>query len=226
VRRSPHLVRAVWVALALVGAAVSVQAQTTAIGGRFDAGLAVRVTGSIPLSSVDAVERTTGGTTRTVFSSDTSIQSSAGAAGWFSVRVTRAIDAELAVTVGSFGLVTTISGDIEGAPDTAAREDVRQFTFEGGIAAHPPRWRRRQWMPFIDGGIGHVRQLHEGRVLVDTGSLLYAGGGARYMLKSRPGALNLGLRADLRATFFKDGVAFDTKYHGAPSFLLSAFVRF
>ena len=122
--------------------------------------------------------------------------------------------------------MTSITNDVEGVADTAVREDVRQYTFEGGLAAHPPGWRHRQWIPFVDGGAGHVRQLHEARVLVETGSLLYVGGGTRYMLKARPGALDLGLRADLRAIFFKDGVAFDTKYHGAPSFSLSAFVRF
>jgi hypothetical protein len=214
-------------ALAAIGGAASAQAQTAAAaGGRFDAGLAIRATGSISLSSVDAVERTAGGLTRTVFSSETSIDSSAAAAGWFSVRLTRGIDAEVAVTAGSFGLVTTISHDIEGAPDTAAREDVRQFTFEGGVAVHPPRWTHRQWAPFFDSGVGYVRQLHEGRVLVETGSLLYVGGGTRYMVKSRPGAVNFGLRGDVRATFFKDGVAFDTKYHRVPSLSLSAFVRF
>jgi hypothetical protein len=195
-------------------------------GGRFDLGAGFRFAGSIALATVNATETSFGGTPRTVFVSNTSLQSSAGGLLWFTARLTTFLDAEGAVTVSAPGLATAISNDIEGAPDTTAREDLRQYSFEGGVAVHPPSWRRLSWAPFVSAGAGQLRQLHEGHVLVETGSLFYAGAGVRYTMRARANALQPGVRADLRAAFMKDGVAFDRALHGAPQFSLSAFVRF
>jgi hypothetical protein len=210
-----------WLIVAWGFGVAPLQAQTTE-EGRFDAGVGFRFTGSMTLASANAVERGLGGMSRTVFSSETAIQPSAGALAWMSVRLTRLLDAEVAVTVSAPGLVTSITDDVENVPDASAREDIRQFSFEGGLVAHPAGWRRGPWRPFVDAGAGYLRQLHEGRVLVETGSQFYLGAGTRYLFKTpRPG-----IRADLRAAFFKDGIAFDSRYHGAPTFSLSAFVRF
>jgi len=195
-------------------------------GGRVEVGGGFRYTGSIELARVNATERSFGHTRRTVFISDTSIDSSASGLVWVAVRLTPTFDAEGAITVGAPGLATAISNDVEGAAGTTAREDLRQYSFEGGVAVHPAEWRRLSWSPYMTAGAGYLRQLHEGHVLVDTGSLFYAGAGLKYTMRSGARGLKPGVRADLRAAFMKDGVAFDSALHGAPEFSLSAFVRF
>ena len=195
-------------------------------GGRFDVGGGLRFTGSMTLARVNGTETSSGGGARTVFVTETAVQSSAGGLVWFTARLTSLLDAEGVISVSAPALATAIANDVEGAADTTAREDLRQYSFEGGVAIHPSPWRRLSWSPFITAGGGHLRQLHEGHVVVETGSLFYAGAGLRYTMRSRSTGLRPGFRADLRAAFMKDGVAFDSALHGAPQLSLSAFVRF
>ncbi len=55
------------------------------------------------------------------------------------------------------------------------------------------RWRfGARGAPFLSGGAGYLRALHEDRILVDTGALWFAGGGVDLFGST-------GLRLDARA---------------------------
>jgi hypothetical protein len=83
-------------------------------------------------------------------------------------------------------------------------------------------------VPFVGGGVGYLRQLHDGRTLVETGSAYHLGGGADMILRSAAQGVvkSVGIRADARAELRSGGVAFDDGTHAAPSFGVQLFVRF
>ena len=83
-------------------------------------------------------------------------------------------------------------------------------------------------MPFVTGGVGHLRQMHEERTLSRPGCTISVGGGVKWLLFARPrGLVNaIGVRVDARAVVRTKGVAFDDGGHASPAVGASAFVRF
>ena len=97
--------------------------------------------------------------------------------------------------------------------------------FDGGVTWQPPINMGRALAPFVSGGAGYLRQLHEDRTLVETGQLYYAGGGARLWLRgghdrTRP----IGVRGEFRFTVRRQGIDFADKTRAYPTFSLFAFV--
>jgi hypothetical protein len=80
--------------------------------------------------------------------------------------------------------------------------------------------------PFVAGGAGYIRELHEGALLVDTGIYAQVGGGVMWLLSSPASGVPIGLRIDGRALVRRKGAAFDTSLHAAPLGGVSVFVRF
>ena len=78
----------------------------------------------------------------------------------------------------------TISGDIEGAATTTAEETLDQYVFEGSGVWHFGRGRAT---PFVYGGAGYVRQLHEGDALLEEGLEIHAGAGLKWWVGRRIG---------------------------------------
>jgi hypothetical protein len=68
---------------------------------------------------------------------------------------------------------------------------------------------RRRWIPFVTGGAGLARHVHEGRVLVENGVSGYAGAGVLYGFGAPrpPAARRTGVRFDARLQFLQDGIA-------------------
>ncbi len=117
---------------------------------------------------------------------------------------------------------------MEGVPDVTVKAPVTQFLFEGGVQMRPVRWTRGRLSPFVTAGIGYLRQLNDGRTLVETGRAWYFGGGLYYeRAATHPRRLKAtGVRADLRALVLRDGVAPDDTRRGAPAITASVFARF
>lgn len=78
----------------------------------------------------------------------------------------------------------TITGDTEGAPNTTAEETLNQYLFEGSAVWHLGRGRS---VPFVYGGAGYIRQLHEGDALLEEGVEIHAGFGLKWRLGRRLG---------------------------------------
>jgi hypothetical protein len=66
-------------------------------------------------------------------------------------------------------------------------------------------------VPFIRGGVGYLRQLHEGQSLVETGIAYHAGGGLTYWLSSGGQGFfkGWGLRGDARVLVRDGGFSLD-----------------
>jgi hypothetical protein len=207
-------------------AAVPCRAQTAA--GPIEVGVGLRWLGATSFPGVSAEETSLGNRRFVLFDTDSRIQPAAGIDARIGFRVTSILHVEGALAYVRPSLQTRVTSDAESIPDSTASETIAQYMVEGGITAQLARWRIGRLMPFASGGGGYLRQLHQGRQLVENGQTYYVGGGFRYPLTTRPRGLvrSSGIRADVRATGFKDGVALDEGTHWVPSLSASFFVTF
>ncbi|HUR35689.1 MAG TPA: hypothetical protein VM032_17920 [Vicinamibacterales bacterium] len=211
--------------LLLVAAAASAQSADRShlevMGG-------VRWIGPIDFGAVAASEVTIAGGTRALFNSDTTLDASAGGTLGIGVQLSRRLRAEAAVAVNPTHLRTRISADVEGVKDVTVDAPVTQFLVEGGLVAQASQRRVAGGLPFVTAGLGYLRQLNDGRTLVETGRSYYVGGGLYYVRASnRPRRVKAtGLRADLRAQILRGGVAPDSTSHVAAAFTAVVFARF
>ncbi len=126
-------------------------------------------------------------------------------------------------------LRSSISADAEGAPPLTIVGRVDQYVVEGRVVFMLDEVRLGQrTIPFVTAGAGYLRQLHEGRTVVEEGWSYHAGGGLKHWLFARErGVLRAaGVRLDARLYLLADGITFgdDPRPHGAISG--SAFVTF
>lgn len=111
---------------------------------------------------------------------------------------------EGAVRYGQPVYSVDVGGDAESAPDITAEEKLNQYLFAGSALWHfgrPPSPRMRV-VPFVFGGAGYLRELHEGQELVETGIEYHAGAGVKYWFGAS--RRRFGLRGDAGVSF-RDG---------------------
>jgi len=89
-----------------------------------------------------------------------------------------------------------LTGDAESAPDTTAEETLSHYLFEGSLVWHLRHlsFASGRAIPYLAGGAGYLRELHEENQLVETGQEFHALGGLKYWLGS--GARRFGLRIE------------------------------
>lgn len=164
----------------------------------------------------------------TLFRAASSIDAAAGLETRVGFAVTRALSAEVGVSYSRPGVTTELSQDEEAAAVTLDAEQLSQYVIDAGAVWQVPRIRLGTRMrPFILAGGGYLRQLYDDRTLVETGSVYYAGGGVRYWLRGGEGGRrSVGVRADVRAQWRRNGVEFEGQTRVAPVFSLHAFVEF
>ena len=196
---------------------------------RFEAAFGALWIGHQPLGVSSANETTSTGGTTPLFSTSSDLASTAGIDGRVGVRVTRSLVAEVEASYAKPQLRIAVSGDAEGAAAVTATETIQQFTVGAGVLWYLPHggWIPRL-APFARAGGGHLRQLHDQATLIETGRFYEFGGGATYLLVSRPHVhlKGIGARVDLRAIRRSKGVVFDGGGATSPAFGASAFVRF
>ena len=129
---------------------------------------------------------------------------------------------------GSFGrprLGVDISRDVEAAGQRLAGERLQQYVIDGALVWQLPLRLGPRARPFLVGGAGYLRQLHEDRTLVETGQVYYAGLGARFWIRGGTGrARSVGLRADLRGNLRRGGIDFENKVRVYPTLAASLFL--
>lgn len=122
---------------------------------------------------------------------------------------------------GVFGMPRlgfSIRGDAESTQQELEGEQLRQYLFDGALVWQLPIGMGKRARPFVIGGAGYLRQLHQERTLVETGQIYYAGVGVRYWLRGGIGRVrSLGLRGDLRANFRRGGIDFEDQTRVYPT---------
>ena len=204
--------------------------------GSFEVSASALYLGSSSLGSSTATltPNQTGTTDRyTYFETSSQMQRAAGFEARLAYILTRMFAVEGGMTYSRPGIGLTVSGDAEGAPGLSVTgEKLTQYFFDvaGVVAfrsARPAKGKpgkgqpgERRWTPFVEGGIGYLRQLHELKTLVETGQVFHGGGGVKYRLTSSPAGFVTGmsLRIDARFYYLNSGFSFDGKARVFPAF--------
>lgn len=215
--------------------AAATQAQTRE--GRLEIGGSVGYAGSHSLGTLSATETGNGvpsGSPMTLFTTSSSLEGGPlfeGRVGW---HLTRALAVE-----GTFGVIpthlrTSITSDFEQAANTVSTSRLTQYTAEVGAVWHLDalRFAQRRVRPFVTGGGGYLRQLHDSGTLVQTGRSAYAGGGVTIALREalrgkRSTLKSVGLRGDVRVHFTHGGFeAGENAWRASPTLAGGAYVCF
>lgn len=142
--------------------------------------------------------------------------------------LTRRFGVEARAVFGHPEVRTAISSDAERAPDLTATERLDHYIIDGGIVVRLDEWRVKGVRPFVTAGGGHLRQLHEGLTVVETGRVFYVGGGARRILmqQARGFLRAFGMRGDVRLNVVSGGITVEDEARRQMSASVSLFVMF
>jgi hypothetical protein len=172
------------------------------------------ILGGAALGSADANLRANAATKQPyrLFSTDTRL----GPAPSLLVRAAFAWSRRFAVegglVVSQPKLRTSVSADVENAPSLTVDERIDQYFLEGGVVVRLDEIRfSPRTVPFVAGGVGYLRQLHEGLTLVEEGHLYHLGGGVKHWLRTNSNGFirSAGVRADARVYLLMSGLSFD-----------------
>jgi opacity protein-like surface antigen len=162
-----------------------------------------------------------------------SVDSRFAAAPTFHVKAgytfTRSLGVEGGLTLSHPELRASITNDAEAAPPITIAERIDQYSIDASlILLLRDLALGGRTVPFVSGGVGYLRQLHEGQTVVEDGHLVHAGGGVKHWLMTRDRGFisGAGLRVDGRLYLMSGGIAFEDgpRPHGAISG--SVFVAF
>jgi hypothetical protein len=199
----------VWAIVCVFVASASASAQSTSSPPvrRLEVSVGAGFLTGAALGQQPANERAVSGSPYRLFDTDTDLSSSL----FFGLRLGYAISPRVSIegsaSLGQPELRTSISGDAEGAEALTAVEQIDQYTFDGGIV-YRLGGLRSSLVPFVAGGAGYQRQRHEGQTLIESGGLVYAGGGVtRWLAVRKQGMVKaMAIRGDARLYFFSGGV--------------------
>ena len=162
-----------------------------------------------------------------LFSAETRAASAPGWDARVGYWLTRSVAVEGSFARLSPELRTRISDDAEGAAALTATERLDQYFIDGRVVWLLPQFKFGRTVPFVSGGAGYLRQLHEGRTLVETGQVYHAGGGVRHQLLADAGWFgSIGARLDGRVYVLVDGVQLEDRPRTHGAFSGSVFLTF
>jgi hypothetical protein len=225
----------VLLALCLAGFATTARAQSAEPpvlrNHRLTASGGLTWSGGHPIGDSSAIYRTNAPGTApppfTLFSAASTVESIAGFEGRVGFTLTPSLAIEAGAAFAKPKVRIAISGDQEGASQALEGEMLQQYVFDAGAVWQLPLRIGRRARPFVSGGAGYLRQLHQERTLVETGQVYYAGGGLRYWIRGGSGTTrSFGFRVDARAMWKKDGIDFENRIRLYPAVTVFAFVGF
>lgn len=109
---------------------------------------------------------------------------------------------------------TSVSADVEGAPAVTVAERVDQYVVDANVVIMLTELGLGgRTIPFVAGGAGYLRKLHEGLTLVEQGRVYHAGGGVKHWLLARDrGVVSAaGVRADAGLYLMSGGIAVEDR---------------
>jgi hypothetical protein len=226
-----HIVHALAIAalLQVTAAPVDAQARSTTGRDRFDVSVGGVWIGGAGLGSTNAEIRANSVTPTPfrLFTAETRMGSAAGWDARIGYWLTRTVAVEGGVAGVRPELRTRIAGDAEGAAAFTATERLHQYLVDARVIWLLPRFTVGGSVPFVFGGAGYLRQLHEGRTLVETGQVFVAGGGIRRRLLADVGWLGaIGARLDGGVYILADGVQLEDRPRTHGAFSGSVFLTF
>jgi hypothetical protein len=151
----------------------------------------------------------------TYFDTDNRVDPGTGFLGRIGFYLTRSLAIESGIRYTQPKLKARISGDTEGAQNITAEETFSQYVFDGSAVWHfrGSGAGRGGLTPFVFGGAGYLRELHEGDALVEEGVEYHGGGGVKWWLGARG---RMGVRAEAGLSIRDGGFDFDDKRRVVP----------
>lgn len=235
--RAVRLVVAAFGAVMLAAAVASAQARPPAPKApgppRFEIGGGAWWLGGYDLGTRDAVltgNADTPGGALVLFRTASEIAPGPGLEIQVGYRLAERLVAESAFAYDRPELRTSISGDAEQAPAAVASDRLSQYVFSGAVRVHVLDGRRpgRRLSPFVLGGAGYLRQLTSDTFTVESGTIVFAGGGLTWTLGSRPSGFGRawGARVDARFNWRTGGIDVEDTGRSWPSVGGGLFARF
>ena len=217
---------ALLVVLCLAATSRGAAAQNALESGRLEISAGAAWLGTQTFGSATATETTPSGGAFSLFTTSSELGSATAFDARVGVRIAGTLVVEADATYARPELRVTVANDVESGPSITAAERLQQYMIGGGATWYVPG--RSRIVPFVTGGGGYLRQLHDRALLVETGTYYQVGGGVLYLLSSRQDRRlkATGIRVDVRAVSLTDGVAIDGGRHSAPAVAGSFFVRF
>jgi hypothetical protein len=163
-------------------------------------------------SAVAEVTRPGSGLPLTLFAVDGRVLDEPGAGAQLGIYLGRRVSVEAAFQYSRPILHARVTSDFEAAPDADADEKLTTYLVGGSLLYH---FGAGRVVPFVSGGGGYLRQLHEESSDLLTGTEIHAGGGVKYWLGT--GEHRLGLRVEAQASARSKTVAFEQKRRILPT---------
>ena len=142
------------------------------------------------------LSRATSGQPFDLFTTESDLRGFGGAHARLGIFLSRTISVEAGVRYAKPTFTVRISGDAELADDEEAIERLSHYVFDGSVLFHVTRaaFAGDRGLPFFSIGAGHLRELHDGNELVETGTTFHVTGGIKYWWGSR--GRRFGLRGE------------------------------
>lgn len=167
-------------------------------------------------SNAELTRNTTAGNERFVlFISDASVHAAHSIGGQLGYYFSPRWAVEGGLRFGRPVFRMELSDDAEGAPDTVAEEKIDQYLFSTSVVYHFSGGRN-SIVPFVAGGAGYLRELHEAQELVETGAEYHASAGIKNWFGNA--RRRFGLRAEGGLSFRDGGFDFEDKVRVVPTF--------
>jgi hypothetical protein len=131
-----------------------------------------------------------------LFTSDSEVSGFPGVFARLGYYLSESVSIEGGMRYARPTLSVHLSGDAESAPDVTAEGAVSHYVFEGSLLWHLRglSFASESAIPYLSGGAGYLRELHEGNQLVETGQEYHALAGLNFWLGS--GTNRFGLRIE------------------------------
>jgi hypothetical protein len=188
-----------------------------AVGGGFNLGQSF----DSPDATLTA-NPSSGQSTLDLFATDAKLRPAPAAQAQLAVYVTRTLAVEAGFQFARPALEVSLSDDFEDAPDVTASTTITQYLFTGSLVYHFGR-PGAQTTPFIAGGAGHVRDVHEGNGLIDTGIEYHGKAGVKLWFGRRQTS---GLRLEGGVSIRDGGFSLDEERRIVPNASASFAYRF
>jgi hypothetical protein len=160
----------------------------------------------------------------TLFAVSSTMEPLAGVEAHLGYAITPSLVVEGGGWFARANIAPELSRDQEALPVSIDGEKLFQFVVSGGVAWQLPWSLGPKAVPFVTTGAGYLRQLHEERTLVESGTVFYVGGGVRYFIRGGGTGRSIGVRGDVRATWRTPGIDFEDKTRLFPTLTVLLFV--
>lgn len=152
-----------------------------------------------------------------LFTSSSRLDAAPAVQGRLAVYLARSVAVEGGAQYSRPKLRTRLTNDAEAAESITASSALTRYIFDGSLVVHllPLSFAGGRGVPFVLGGGGYIRELHEGNELVETGQEIHAGAGLKYWFGT--GRRRAGLRGEAGVSLREGGFDFSDERRTTPT---------